>query len=508
MAGEKVDTPPPDQKMIIDKIAEFVSGKGRLIENKIIEREKDNPDFDFLKDEAHQYRPYYEFKLEEYAKSKGMHVVKRAKVREEVPEKTQKAHKEPSKSKKTQDDIRREMNRRKNMKPPPADQYNIVHPQLPIIDAEIIKITAQFVTRNGKNYLAALSERQSNNPQFDFLKPTHKLFTYFTSLLDQYSKCFVPKADYISKLKKYSNDQFSILETCGQRYEYQKYLMWQEKEMEREKQEKATNNKTEDFEAEEVDWDDFIVVQVIDFEDEDDRFLEPDIISKLGIEDVSTKIDKVDQDIKRELFQMEGITQQSEIEPGMKIVENYDKRRNEEKKEMTQVCPRCNKSIPVSEWQEHLRIELLDPNWRKEKVEHINRSNNPMTAQGDQITKSLNRMISKRPDIAQASADAHLDSLKSSEISQEKRIIWDGHSNTITRTTANSAMLAQQRAKNIEEAMRVHSQSFPNSQSIPPHPYQPPNTQGQFVLRPPNQTTLLGYPAPPPKKNQNQSNTK
>lgn len=202
--SDKIDIPPSQQKLVIDKIAEFVSGKGRNIEAKIIEKEQDNPDFDFLKDEAHQYRPYYEAKLTEYAKKNGMHVLKVTRARDEQSETTQKIKKEPSKSKKTQEDIRREMNKKKNIRPPPPDQFSIVHPELPIIDAEIIKLTAQFVTRNGQKYLAALSERQSNNPQFDFLKPTHKLFGYFTSLLDQYSKSFVPKSDYINKLKKYS----------------------------------------------------------------------------------------------------------------------------------------------------------------------------------------------------------------------------------------------------------------------------------------------------------------
>lgn len=203
--------PPQDLKETIETIAEFVVEKGRHIESKIIEREKDNPDFDFLKDNSNIYHWYYEKKLEDFAKIKGLHVQKRVQMQEE-PEEIQKAQKEAPKPKKTQEDLRREMNKKKNLKPPPADQFSIHHPELHIVDSEIIKLTAQFVTRNGPKYMAALSERQSNNPQFDFLKHTHKLFTYFTSLLDSYSKTFVPKNDYINKLKKYSTDKFSILE--------------------------------------------------------------------------------------------------------------------------------------------------------------------------------------------------------------------------------------------------------------------------------------------------------
>ena len=61
------------------------------------------------------------------------------------------------------------------------------------IDMDIIKLTAQFVAKNGQKFLIALTEREKNNPQFDFLKPTHQMFAFFTSLVDAYSKCIVPR---------------------------------------------------------------------------------------------------------------------------------------------------------------------------------------------------------------------------------------------------------------------------------------------------------------------------
>lgn len=88
----------------------------------------------------------------------------------------------------------------------------------------------------------------------------------------------------------------------------------------------------------EIDWDDFVVVQIIDFDEDDDRYADVDF-QQLGIEDVSTKIDRVDQEIKRELFEMEGVKAASEVEPGMKIVTDYKKKRVENR-EATQVCPK------------------------------------------------------------------------------------------------------------------------------------------------------------------------
>ena len=496
-----LEIPPPDIKETIDEIAKFVVGKGRSIEEKIIEREKDNPLFEFLKDRNNVYNSYYEAKLEEYAKSKGMHVQKRIRTIEDPAESTQKVKKDTSKAKKTQDDLRREMNKKKNLKPPPPDQFATIHPELHILDSEIIKLTAQFVTRNGQKFLSVLIDRQSNNPQFDFLKPSHKLFTYFTSLLDSYSKSFVPKSEYINKLKKYSTDKMAILENWGSRYEFEKQIIWEEKEKERQKKEKSGKAQPEEEEEYEVDWDDFIIVQVIDFED-DEQFVQPDI-NQMGIDDVSNKIEKVDVEIKKELSKMEGIMVHPDNQEGIKIVTDYVRTKSDNK-DMTQQCPKWGKNIPLAEWTEHLKIELLDPKWREEKIDFLNRLKNPTTAEGDQISRSLKTLMANRPDIAKVNTDDRIRMMTQDQANPGgARIIWDGHSNSITRTTANSAMLAQQQRRNMEEAIKSRSGMDPNIPTMLPT-FNPQLNQ----LRPPTQTQLLGYQIPtqnqyhgmPPKK--------
>ena len=51
-----------------------------------------------------------------------------------------------------------------------------------------MKLTAQFVARNGRQFLTNLMNREQRNYQFDFLRPQHSLFQYFTKLLEQYTK--------------------------------------------------------------------------------------------------------------------------------------------------------------------------------------------------------------------------------------------------------------------------------------------------------------------------------
>merc|ERR1712217_399178 len=77
------------------------------------------------------------------------------------------------------------------------------------MDMDIIKLTAQFVARNGQKFLIGLTQRESRNPQFDFLKPTHALFGYFTSLVDAYTKCLMPNKEEEEKEEK---DQMAMID--------------------------------------------------------------------------------------------------------------------------------------------------------------------------------------------------------------------------------------------------------------------------------------------------------
>lgn len=47
----------------------------------------------------------------------------------------------------------------------PADQFSIAHhPLLANVDTDVIKLTAQFVARNGGKFLQGLTEREQRNP--------------------------------------------------------------------------------------------------------------------------------------------------------------------------------------------------------------------------------------------------------------------------------------------------------------------------------------------------------
>lgn len=74
-------------------------------------------------------------------------------------------------------------------------------------DLDTIKLSAQFVARNGKAFLTGLASREHANPQFNFLKPTHSMFSFFTALCDSYSKVLMPSKDLIQRLERDKNDR-------------------------------------------------------------------------------------------------------------------------------------------------------------------------------------------------------------------------------------------------------------------------------------------------------------
>lgn len=53
---------------------------------------------------------------------------------------------------------------------------------------DLIRLTALFVARNGRQFLTQLMNREVRNYQFDFLKPQHSNFSYFSKLVEQYTK--------------------------------------------------------------------------------------------------------------------------------------------------------------------------------------------------------------------------------------------------------------------------------------------------------------------------------
>lgn len=90
-----------------------------------------------------------------------------------------------------------------------------------------MKLTAQFAARNGRQFINQLAQRESRNYQFDFLRPSHSLFPFFTELVKQYTKVLAPPKDLKVKLLMNKNTKYKILDRVKERVEW---VAWTEAE--------------------------------------------------------------------------------------------------------------------------------------------------------------------------------------------------------------------------------------------------------------------------------------
>ncbi|KXS21126.1 Surp module [Gonapodya prolifera JEL478] len=237
--------PPPEIRNIVDKTAAFVARNAPQFEEKIRENEKFNPKFAFL-NPVDPYHAYYQHRIQE--------------VKEGNADRTEETHREDAGVEnrtgggKAEEAIPVE---------PPPYEFVVEMPAISAQDLDILKLTAQFVARNGRNFMANLAQRESRNYQFDFLRPTHSLFPYFTKLVEQYTKVLVPPKQALAKLEQNRNDRFAVLERCMKRVKWKTY------------QEENKRKKEEEEEAErvafnQIDWQDFVIVETVEFTDADD----------------------------------------------------------------------------------------------------------------------------------------------------------------------------------------------------------------------------------------------
>lgn len=149
---------------------------------------------------------------------------------------------------------------------------------------QIIKLTAQYTAASGRQFLAGLAQREQRNPMFDFLKPTHLLFSYFTALVDCYSKILTPVAAQRARIaqgtdKNKVRGKEAPMKGCGSscsfdtnsgslacvRWSMAQVLEravhrheWQKEEEDKKKSEKA-EMEAEKVAYQAVDWHDFVV---------------------------------------------------------------------------------------------------------------------------------------------------------------------------------------------------------------------------------------------------------
>lgn len=468
--------PPPDVRAIVDKTATFVARNGKHFEAKIMSRGMTNLKFGFLRLDD-PYRAYYDHKVksirEDLEKKKNEEEEKvdetaaspEKKTAERV-ENTETAETTSAKiSTAKEDDAQNSAPREKMEKEkdnsaendaenvevvqrkavqhawarfvdidkidlkahPPKEEFTVLAPHnIPMLDDDIVKLTAQYTAASGRDFLAQLARREHRNPQFSFLRPTHVLFRYFMCLVDQYSKCLHPSDALTKRLRGQSKTD--ILKRCVHRLEFQREAEAKRKALEAEKMSDRVAYQS-------IDWHDFVIVETIEFVENE----APAASSKEreGVEGESGAREDEDMDMDMDMDEGEDeedadvpVDDEEEIE----VRENYTPSIPEGilTESAQYFVDQDGEKMAIEESSEIMRIKNLDPRWREQQLRAREKTKVTALATGEDLARNLMKMASHRQDVFGNSNSKS--SAATSKVDKEDKVIWDGDASTVQST--------------------------------------------------------------------------
>lgn len=298
--------------------------------------------------------------------------------------------------------------------PPPDFEFIADPPSISALELDIVKLTAQFVARNGRQFLTDLMKKEERNHQFDFLRPQHSLFQYFTRLLEQYTKVLLPPKELVSKLG--AEIRSGVLEQARSR------AAWHSHQARRKAADEAKIEK-ERLAYASIDWHDFVVVETVDYpagepgdfpppttplevgarvlaqergddiiqpneEDDTEMQLESESESESD-EDLAEMEDRTHQQQRPDDNRVQDMEEESSSDddgppearageeapmpprPDRVVVKKYDPKRARPQpapaSEEWLVSPITGEKIPANKVTDHVRIGLLDPRWLEQR---------------------------------------------------------------------------------------------------------------------------------------------
>lgn len=272
--------PPPDLRVIVDKTAAFVARVGPHFEARIREQERGNPKFAFV----NQDDPYYAYYRQQVdvAKNGGENTPMSAggNAAAEIDAAVQADRRTTTADTAVPDE-------------PPPHEFAIEFPGVPAVDLDVLKLTALFTARKGPAFATGLLARESRSYQFEFLRPAHPLFSYFNLLVEQYRRVMHPSATLLEKVQSgsqgtglpvqgagHGGPRTRLLEGIRKRAAWAKWHADREREMVYEEKRMSSL-------FNEIDWQDFIVVGVVEITDADERSELPPARSRRELQNVA-----------------------------------------------------------------------------------------------------------------------------------------------------------------------------------------------------------------------------
>jgi len=264
-APEGTILPPPESRRLIEKTAGYVARNGASFEEKIREGQGGNPKMSFMFPED-AYHAYYRWRMSEIKAGRGNAVS---------------AGRDGEVSFQGREE-------RKGPEPPEEFMFSARVPNISAQDLDVVKLTALFVAKNGRGWMTQLSQREAGNFQFDFLRPQHTLYQFFSRLVDQYQDLLTgdsvdggrPQKKRITSLEQNVKERFQVLDRAKKRAEWVKH---QEAQKVAEEEKAAKDN----IEYQQIDWHDFVIVETVVFDERDENADLPAPVTKNDLQSAS-----------------------------------------------------------------------------------------------------------------------------------------------------------------------------------------------------------------------------
>lgn len=416
-------------------------------------------------------------------------------------------------------------------------EFALSHPSgVTAVDIDVIKLTAQYTAVNGREFLAGLAQREQRNPQFDFLKPTHMLFSFFTSLVDAYAKLVRPSEELLQRVQR-RRQLSSALELSVHRWS------WTRAEEER-KREESQKEDSERLAFQQVDWNDFTIVETIDFRE--DELLDLPGLVPLTASDVNGVSSSAGQGsrmpppppppppaaalipppppppaaplppapVAPANKTKPAIMEVDDDDDEIKVVTNYQPRiagHGTQPAVAMTVDPITGKSIPLNQLEEHMRIQLIDPKWKEEQRRFQEKqsgySGSLGVTEGDTIAESLRLFARKRGDIfGQSVAGTGADSARAiaeaqakeqQQYQQQSAVQWDGHFTSAQSTMAQKAEVGNANG-GVYAAYNTAVTVTPQGPAAMPPSTMPMAPAVHYPPPPPQAPMTMAPPPPPP----------
>lgn len=316
--------------------------------------------------------------------------------------------------------------------------YKLKHPdQYSPVDIDIIKLTALYLARCGLEFLHGLQRRESRNPYFDFLKPQHPLFVFFQHLVDSYKRIILRKNDTRAEIKA---------QLARSRTDVYKELMVQsvlnkKKLLAEAKAKEAEDGLTSSF----IDWKDFVVLQSISFNDDEDDLLpvpretleEMAAMLNAQVEEPTTSGDQdmdmdmdVDEPTNTAAAAPTAATTKDDSDEVARLIrssiasgsvaasasasgdDELEVRLSDDSDDLPksrpgvfQKCQVCGDEIAIDDLAEHMRIELLDPRWKEQKQLLLDRQRESSLTADATVGQNLARLAKRTAALQGADKD-------------------------------------------------------------------------------------------------------